>query len=427
MTDTNRNTTLFLLTLLLLMVMYLNKSQTNSQKACYTSFLQTLDPNVNVQISNQEPKKSTCKNMFLHGKWQNFSFQGFKTNSPQNNFSVNKQFARSDKTHLPIQRYSGTWEPESNCEIRKFDETSSKKCIQKHGQIIFVGDSRTRMLALATNELLGTLEQTREYRKSDSSDYEPPVNGKDDQTLLLGEAIRNNKFLDEVTGYEIYYSRYFFSQVLGEHDMNMGEDYELLGHVGITMDLMHKNEMGIYAGLLVVGDQLLHPIMQFAHKYTDQNNLTVEKFTRDNVIPKIENSTLWVRNNLIDKVYELIPKMIRLLKKNENLKIVFMGAHLSLRSPDIYKHVVAYTDAYNYYMNEFVDYFDHDRVFFGKVQHDIAIAPNGYLLLGDITHLGYYKEDFVIGQGSWNSLEVLTQMFFNVLCPDKGSEKACCT
>ena len=86
-----------------------------------------------------------------------------------------------------------------------------------------------------------------------------------------------------------------------------------------------------------------------------------------------------------------------------------------------------YTNAYNYYMNEFVDYFDHDRVLFGKVQHDIAISPNGYLLLGDITHLGYYKEDFVHGRGSWKSLEVLSQMFFNFLCPDEVSETACCT
>ena len=192
------------------------------------------------------------------------------------------------------------------------------------------------------------------------------------------------------------------------------------------MDLIHDNEMGIDAGLLVVGDQLLHPVMQFSHKYTDENNLTVDKFTRDNVIPKIENSTIWVRNNVIDKTYELIPKMVRLLKKHKNLKIVFMGAHLSLRTPDIYKHVVEYTNAYNNYMNEFVDYFDHDRVLFGKVQHDIAMAPNGYLLLGDITHLGFYKEDFVHERGSWKSLEVLSQMFFNFLCPDKVSEKACC-
>ena len=108
--------------------------------------------------------------------------------------------------------------------------------------------------------------------------------------------------------------------------------HELLGHVGITMDLIHDNEMGIDAGLLVVGDQLLHPVMQFSHKHTDENNLTVGKFTRDNVIPKIENSTIWVRNNVIDKTYELIPKMVRLLKKHKNLKIVFMGAHLSLRT-----------------------------------------------------------------------------------------------
>ena len=189
---------------------------------------------VNDQIKKQEPTESSCKNMFLHGNWQNFSFQGFQTNSPQNNFSVNKQFSRSDKTHLPIQGYSGTWQPESNCEIRNFDETSSRKCIQKNGQIIFVGDSRTRMLALATNELLGTLEQTREYRKTDGSDYEPPVNGKDDQTLLLGEAVRNNFFLEEGTGYERMYSRYFFSQVLGENDMNVKEDYGACTKTAVT-------------------------------------------------------------------------------------------------------------------------------------------------------------------------------------------------
>lgn len=257
-------------------------------------------------------------------------------------------------------------------------------------------------------------------------------NGKNDQNLLLAEAVMNNVFLDKVAGRERYYSRYIFSQVLGEHDMNVKEEYELLGHVGITMDLIHNNDNGINAGLLIVGDQLLHPIMQFAHKNTDKHHLKVSKFTRDNVIPKIENSTLWVRNNLIDKAYEMIPKMVRLLKKHQNLKIIFMGAHLSLRSPDIYEHVVEYTDAYNYYMNEFVDYFNHERVFFGKVQHDIAIAPNGYLLLGDITHLGYFREDFVHSKGSWKSLEILTQMFFNVLCPDesrdsrKSSKQACC-
>ena len=235
MSDSYRTSEKILLTLLIVIVIYIsNKSDTNPQKPCYTSFLQTLNMHVNDQIKKQEPTESTCKNMFLHGKWQNFSFQGFQTNSPQNNFSVNKQFTRSDETHLPIQGYSGTWQPESNCEIRNFDETSSKKCIQKNGQIIFVGDSRTRMLALATNELLGTLEQTREYRKTNGSDYEPPVNGKDDQTLLLGEAVRNNFFLEEATGYERLYSRYFFSQVLGEHDMNVKEDYGACTKTAVT-------------------------------------------------------------------------------------------------------------------------------------------------------------------------------------------------
>ena len=103
------------------------------------------------------------------------------------------------------------------------------------------------MLALATNELIGTLEETREYRKSvKNSDRERCLildmnntqcykgrvtdtklgkNGKNDQNLLLAEAVMNNVFLDKVAGSERYYSRYIFSQVLGEHDMNVKEEY----------------------------------------------------------------------------------------------------------------------------------------------------------------------------------------------------------
>ena len=336
-----------------------SSNQTSSNKT--SSNQPVSNKTATIKNNKRAPSHNSCTDTLHHGSWHNMKLHGFERIDAKTNKTITNPWNPNYPVVWPPfkpwneQNYTGDWKPENDCDLKsEFSKNELSKCFSgKH--IHFIGDSRTRQLYASMVALF-----------------------KNETFFVDHKGVMNDRvIIDGISSISFAYSQCFHctgnrrilhlkTNILSSVKRRLRE---------IRIDLVKNRENDQQPKLIVIiGGHILHPAFHFFEK-----DRLLDWNSTDWIRSQEKTGRTWVKALINGLKYEVLPELLKLIKKYNYLQISFLATHAKLSQP---KHRVLYRTLlleYNIQLKKAIsqtlelqsyeEHFEADPFFQGKLQN----------------------------------------------------------